>query len=115
MKRFIFAFGLLGLVGCFLPLALGVSLFELRHFDPGWQVWLMIAAFAVPTYVGWSRSEGERAAAIVGTASFGYLTYKLGTSVFDLVLHASIGGIMIGVATVAGLASSLLALSAARK
>jgi hypothetical protein len=114
MKRFIFAFGLLGLIGCFLPLTLGVSLFDLRHFDPGWQVWLMIAAFALPTYVGASRSESDQVAAVVGTASFGYLTYKIGTDIFDLVLHASIGGIMIGVATIAGLASSLLALSARR-
>jgi hypothetical protein len=91
------------------------SPFDLRHFDPGWQVWLMISAYAVPTYVGATRSESDRTAAIVGTAAFGYLAYKLGTSVFDLVLHASIGGIMIAVATFAGLASSLLALCAARK
>lgn len=111
MKRFISAFGLLGLVGCFLPLALGVSLFELRHLAGGWDVWLVLAAFAVPAYVGASTSEGEGTAAVVGTVSFGYLAYKLGTDVLDLVFHASIGGIMIGVATVAGLASSLIALS----
>jgi hypothetical protein len=111
MKRSIFAFGLLGLIGCFLPLTLGVSLFEMRSFDPGWSVWLVIAAYAVPTLVGGSRSESERVAAIAGTVSFGYLAYKFGTGVFDLVVHGSIGGIMMGIAVVGGLASSLLALS----
>jgi hypothetical protein len=114
MKRIIFGFGVLGLIGCFLPLMVGLSWFELRHFDQGWTVWLVVAAFALPTYVGAARSEGESAAALVGTACFGYLTYKFGTDVFDLVLHASIGGIMMGVAVIGGLASSLLALSASR-
>ena len=115
VKRIIFFFGLVGLIGCFLPLAFGVSLFEMRHFDPGWTVWLVLAAYAVPTIVGASKDEGERAAAIVGTAGFGYLAFKFGTGVFDLVLHASIGGIMMGVAVIGGLASSLLALAASRK
>lgn len=115
MKRFILAFGALGLVGCFLPLIAGLSWFDIRHLDAGWTVWLVLAAFALPAYVGASRSENEAAAALVGTASFGYLAFKFGTGVFDLVFHASIGGIMMGVAVIGGLAASLLALSVARK
>lgn len=115
VKRIISFFALVGLIGCFLPLAFGVSLFEMRQFDPGWTVWLVIAAYAVPALVGASKTESERVAAIVGCAGFGYLAFKFGTGVFDLVLHASIGGIMMGVAVIGGLASSLLALGAARK
>jgi hypothetical protein len=108
VKRFILAFGVLGLLGCFLPLALGVSLFELRHLDHGWHVWLVLAAFALPTYVG--ATENDKMAGIAGAVSFGYLAYKFGTGLFDLVFHASIGGIMIGVAVIAGLVASLTAL-----
>jgi hypothetical protein len=115
MKRIIFAFGVLGLVGCFLPLMIGMSWFDMRHFDQGFAVWVVVAAFALPAYVGAARGEGERVAALVGTGCFGYLAYKFGTGVFDLVVHASIGGIMMGVAIVGGLASSLLALSVARE
>ncbi|HEY5950119.1 MAG TPA: hypothetical protein VIV40_31705 [Kofleriaceae bacterium] len=115
MKRSILAFGLLGLVGCFLPLVAGLSWFEIRHFDQGWTVWAVLAAFAIPTFVGASSSETDRTAALVGTACFGYLAYKFGTGVFDLVVHASLGGIMMGVAVVGGLASSLLALSGSRR
>ena len=115
MKRSIFAFGVLGLVGCFLPLVAGLSWFDIRHLDAGWTVYLVLAAFALPAIVGASKTESERAAAFVGTASFGYLAYKLGTGVFDLVLHASIGGIMMGVAVIGGFATSLLALAATQK
>ena len=114
MKRFICGFGALGLVGCFLPLMVGLSWFDMRHFDQGWTVWAVLAAFAVPAAVGASRSEGERATALVGVTCFGYLGYKFGTGVLDLVVHASLGGIMMGVAIIGGLASSLLALSARR-
>lgn len=115
MKRSLFAFGVLGLVGCFLPLVAGLSWFELRHLDQGWTVWLVMAAFAVPAYVGAARDESQRTAAIVSTVSFGYLAYNFNTSVFDLVFHGSIGGIMMGVALLGGLASSLLGLSVAKK
>jgi hypothetical protein len=108
VKRFILGFGLLGLLGCFLPLTLGVSLFDLRHFEHGWHVWLVIASFAVPAYVG--ATEPDKTAGVVGSVAFGYLAYKFGTGVFDLLFHASIGGIMIGVAVIAGLVSSVTAL-----
>jgi hypothetical protein len=114
MKRIVSFFGVLGLLGCFLPLVPGVSWFDIRHLDPGWTVYLVFAAFALPAYVGAVKGETDTAAAVVGTASFGYLAYKFGTGVFDLVFHASIGGIMMGVAVIGGLATSLLALAASR-
>jgi len=115
MKRSILVFGLLGLVGCFLPLVAGVSWFDMRHFDEGWTVWLVVAAFAIPTLVAASRSETDRVAAIVGAACFAYLLYKFRSGVVDLVIHGSLGGIMMGVAVLGGFASSLLVLSASRE
>ena len=114
MKRPIFAFGLLGLVGCFLPLAAGISWLDLRHFDQGWTVWLVVAAFAIPTFIAASKSETDKVAAIAGLGGFGYTLYKFKTGVFDLVVHGSLGGIMMGIAIVGGFASSLLVLAAAR-
>jgi hypothetical protein len=108
VKRTIFLFGLAGLVGCFLPMLFGVSWFQMRHFDAGWSVWLVMAAFALPTFVA-AGSDTNRLVAIVGTASFGYLLLEFGTGVFDLLLHASIGGILMGVSVLGGLATSLLA------
>ena len=115
MKRSISAFGVLGLIGCFLPLVAGVSWFDMRHFDAGWTIWLVMAAFALPAFVGASRSETDRVAAILGTACFGYLTYKFRTGVFDLVIHGSLGGIMMGIAVIGGLTTSLLVLAASSR
>jgi hypothetical protein len=115
MKRFLLGFGALGLVGCFLPLVLGLSWFEMRHMDTGWTVWLVMAAFAVPTFIGSTKGELDRADAIAATVSFGYLAYKFNTDTLDLLFHASIGGIMMGVALIGGLCASILSLAAAKK
>jgi len=115
MKRAIFVFGLVGLIGCFLPLVAGVSLFDLRHLGHAWKIWVVLGAFAVPTYVGLAPSEGNRVAGIAAMASFAYLAIKFGTGVFDLLVHASIGGIMMGVGIIGGLAASLLTLAASSK
>jgi hypothetical protein len=110
VKRIISIFAVLGLVGCFLPLVPGVSLFDLRHAVEGWHVWAVLAAFALPAYVGLAHGESERVAALVGTASFGYLIYKFGTGVLDLLIHASLGGMLMGVAIIGGLFTSALGL-----
>ena len=108
MKRFIAIFGLVGLVGCFLPLIAGVSFFELRHLE--WlPVILMTAAFAVPMLVGVQASTA--ASALAGLVGFGYVIFKFNSGLWDLVIHAEIGGKLMGVAAVCGFVSSLLALA----
>lgn len=115
MKRPLFLFGLLGLVGCFLPLIAGMSWFNMRHYDQSWTVWLVMAAFALPTYLGAVAEDSDRGAAIAAAAGFGYLGYKFNTGVFDLAFHGSIGGIMMAVAIVGGIFVSLLGLIASKK
>jgi hypothetical protein len=105
MRKAIAAFGVLGLVGCFLPLVGGISMFDLRHVD-ALPVWLLVAAFAAPMIAG--LADHTRVAAVVGTIGFGYVLYKFGTDTLNLVLDASIGGKMMGVAAVAGFACALL-------
>jgi hypothetical protein len=107
MKR-IFLFALVGFVGCFLPLALGMSWFNLRHYDMGWTVWAVLAAYAIPMFVAGSDAS-NRTAAVVGTACFGFIGYTFAGDVTDLVLHGSIGGILMGIALIGGLVSSLAA------
>jgi hypothetical protein len=105
MKKSIALFGLLGLIGCFLPLAPHVSWFDFHSWD--WLVWLVIAAFAVPMLAGLGASK-TAVASVVGCLCFGYILFKFGTGTIDLVLHASIGGKMMAVGAIGGLASSLL-------
>lgn len=110
MKRPIALFGLVGLVGCFLPLIAGVSFFELRNLE--WMpVILMLAAFAVPLIAGVQAGPSSGPAALAGLLGFGYVAIKFGTGLWDLTIHAEIGGKMMAIGAVGGLVSSLLALA----
>lgn len=110
MKRYILLFGALGLAGCFLPLVGGISVFDLRHFR--FAAWLIVAAFALPVIVAW---RGTAAATVLaGLAGFGYLGLKLGPRAIDLVLHAGLGGKLIGVAVVGGAIATIGAVFEAR-
>ncbi len=106
MKRAFAIFGLLGLVGCFLPLAAGISLFDVRAFDAA-GVYLVMAAFAVPMFLGLA-GKLPAAAKVGAVGCFAYLLfYKFGFDTFDLVVHGAIGAKLMGVAAVGGLVTSL--------
>ncbi len=112
MKRLLLAVSALGLLGCFLPFVLGVSWFDLRHVDPGMTVWWVIAAFAVPTFIGASSGELDKSDAIAATTAYGYLAYKFNIDAFRMLIHTSLGGIMMAVAMICGLCIALLSLVA---
>jgi hypothetical protein len=112
MRKAIALFGLLGLVGCFLPLIGGMSMFDLREID-AIAVYLLLAAFLAPMIAGFS--DKVAIASTVGTIGFGYVLYKFGFNTLDLVLEGGLGGKMIGVAAVAGFACSLLGFAEQRK
>ena len=104
MRRYLFGFALLGLVGCFLPVIGGtsISLFDLHHLT--WRAWLIAAAFAAPALTVW---RGSASAVIVSVIGFGYLALRMGPRCTDLVLYAGIGGKLIGVAVVGGVIATV--------
>lgn len=105
MKRAFAIFGLVGLVGCFLPLAEGISLFDLRVFDT-LKVLAVMGAFAVPMFLGLAtKLHAGAKAAVVGC--FAFLLYNFGFDTFDLIIHGAIGGKAMGLAAVGGLVTSL--------
>ena len=108
MKRSVAILGLVGLIGCFLPLVDGLSLFDLRHID-AWPVYLVLAAFAAPMIAG-ARNRMTSLHSLVALGGFGYVLYKFGTGVIDLIIHAQIGGRMMGISAVAGFVVALYAL-----
>jgi FtsH-binding integral membrane protein len=112
MRKPIALLGLLGLVGCFLPLVGGFSMFDLRHFE-ALPVYLLMAAFLVPMIAG--LADNVKAAAAVGTLGFGYVLFKFGFGTLDLFIDGRIGGKAIAVAAVAGFACSLLAFAEKQK
>jgi hypothetical protein len=114
MKRWLALFATIGLVGCFLPLIASISFWDF-HEIAGWRVYAVIAAYIIPLVIAIGNDSKSFAGALGATASFGYLLYTFGFDLFDIVIHAAIGGIMMGVGAVGGFAVSIAALAAARK
>ena len=111
MKRALAVFGLLGLVGCFLPVMVGgESIFELRHFD--WvRVILMFSAFGFPLLAGLQRGPTTVGTALTGLGCFGYVVVKFRFGLWDLLSTGEAGGKMIAIAAVGGLLASVAALA----
>ncbi len=110
MKRGFALFGLLGLVGCFLPLVPGFSLFDAWQLDRT-GVALVIAAFALPMVLGFA-DKLHPGASIGAIGCFSYLLlYKFGFDVLDLMWHGSIGGKAMGVAAIGGFLTSIASLA----
>ena len=112
MKRLIAVFGLVGLVGCFLPLAVGISLVDFRRLE-AWPIYLIVAGFLVPTVAALTDKPG--AAAFLAAIGFGYVAVKFNTGIWDLVVHADIGGKMMGVGAIGGLLATLASFAEARE
>jgi len=114
MKRTFAIFGLIGLVGCFLPLVPGFSLFDAWQLDR-LGVALVIAAFALPMLLGFA-DKLQPGATIAAIGCFAYLLfYKFGFDVLDLIWHGSIGGKAMGVAAIGGFLTSLGAVTEGSK
>ncbi|MBL9012934.1 MAG: hypothetical protein JNL83_02090 [Myxococcales bacterium] len=112
MKRAFALFGLLGLVGCFLPMIPGLSLWDLAELDRV-QIYLMMAAFAVPALLGLA-GKLPTAGKLTALGCFAYLLfYKMGFDVLDLLWHASIGGKAMAVAAIGGTVTALGSLAEA--
>ena len=100
MKRLGIAFGILGILGCFLPFVLGISFWDLRNADGGWHVYLVLAAFAAPVLA----SQTTKAGALLGLAGFGYVAWRVfGTDVLTVLRHGSLGAILMVVGAFGGL------------
>jgi hypothetical protein len=112
MKRLGLVFGILGIVGCFLPFVLGISFWDLRAADGGWRVYLVLAAFAAPVLA----SQATRSGALLGVAGFGYVAWRVfGSDVLTILRHGSIGAILMVVGAFGGLLSSISALASSRE
>ena len=105
MKKTFALFGLIGLIGCFLPMFLGFSLFNAR--EGSWfEVMLIITAFAIPMFLGFA-DKLHPAASLIAAGCFGYIVWRFGFDIKDLIIHGEIGGKAMGLSALLGLATSL--------
>jgi hypothetical protein len=104
--------GLVGLAGCFLPLGHGESLWALRSLSPS-STYLVMSGFAAATVVaslGVARPPLLRVQALIALLGFALVLIKL-RSVLDMLLtDASVGGRLLAVAPMVGIAMCGLAM-----
>jgi hypothetical protein len=96
-------------VGCFLPMIGPLSWFALRHMV-GLAAWLVIAAYVVAAIVGLSRTPLRATGAAVTLLAFGFVLWNFHGDILKLIIHVRIGGMMMGVAAIAGFVVSLASL-----
>jgi hypothetical protein len=116
IKRLVALCAVVGLVGCFLPLAsrhgLSISFFTLRR-APGHalDVWAVVFGFLAPL-VAASSAARARTVALVATAGFGVVIWTLGFGLLDIAF-TSLGGMAMTAGALAGIATAGLAWLAA--
>jgi hypothetical protein len=104
--------GLLGLVGCFLPLATGeglsISFFDYRKADAGY-FYTIAAGYSLGLVMGamGSAKGMQRWMSILAIAGFGVIVARMRGNLIDL-LKQGIGAKLMAVGAVAGLIFSIL-------
>lgn len=103
LKLGVVACGLLGLVGCFLPLTESLSFFGTRAFDAA-NVYITLAGFAIAAAMGalGVARRMESWMAIIALVGFAMIVLRLRGDVVDL-LQAGIGAKLVGIGAIAGL------------
>ena len=100
--------GLLGLVGCFLPMVGEVSYFDTRAFDPA-SFYIVAIAFALPLAMGvLGFFKGmARWMSIISIVGFSVIMLRMRGEMVEL-LKAGIGAKLMGIGAVAGLVFAIL-------
>ena len=103
LKLGIVVCGLLGLVGCFLPLTDELSFFGMRAFDAA-NVYIILAGFAVATAMGaLGVAKGmQQWMGIIAIVGFAMIVLRMRGDMIDL-LKAGIGAKLMAIGAIAGL------------
>jgi hypothetical protein len=110
VKVGVLASGLLGIVGCFLPLKGDLSLWAVRSLTPGLAT-MVISAFlvaAVVATIGLAKPPMLRWQAILAILGFGFVLAKLREVIVSFITDGAIGARLIGLSAVVGLVLAVL-------
>lgn len=108
MKLGVVVCGLIGLVGCFLPIMGGVTFFDTRQFDAA-NFYLVAAGYAAALAMGaMGLARGmQRWMSIIAIVGFGVVVLRMRGEVVEM-MKAGIGAKLMGIAALAGLAFAIL-------
>lgn len=119
LKFGVLACGLLGLIGCFLPMISfgdqSISLWKLREAPGGSsQVYMTMLAFIVPLVMGAmaaAKPPMQRWQAIVALIFFGFGFVKLREGFFKLITDGAIGAKLMAISVIAGVVFAILCIA----
>jgi hypothetical protein len=111
MKKAIQIFAALGFIGCFLPLVVGVpknvSWWDLRDRESAWIIYSVIGAYGFAFLAATFAKLHKRAGALAALLPLGYIVYEV--RVVHYILNTRIGGVMMGIGALGGLAAAAIA------
>lgn len=108
MKLGVVVCGLLGLVGCFLPMVEGVSFFDTRAFDAS-NAYIVMGGFATAMVMGaLGIAKGmARWISIIAIVGFGVVVLRMRGELVEM-MKAGVGAKLMGIAAMAGLVFAIL-------
>jgi hypothetical protein len=116
IKFAVLACGVLGLIGCFLPMVsaegLSFSFWDAHKAPDGVQVYLVMAGYALAAVMGaMGAAKGfKRPQGIAALVGFAFVIFKFRGGFMDL-LKAAIGAKLMFIAALAGVVVSVIALA----
>lgn len=118
LKFGVLACGLIGLIGCFLPMVseagMSMSFFGMRKFMGGGQIFLTMGGYIAALVMGAmaaAKPPMQRWQAIVATIGFAFVLFKLRDGITDFLKHGAIGAKLMIIAAIAGLVVSILCIA----
>lgn len=105
--------GVLGLVGCFLPMisegGLSFTFFDMRKADAA-QTFMVMGAYAVGlAMAAMGAAKGmQRWQSIVAAIAFAFVVFKFRGGFLDLITKGAIGAKLMGIAAIGGLVFAIL-------
>ena len=108
LKLGVAACGLVGIIGCFLPMVSGISFFDTRAFDAS-HVYITLAAFGAALVMGalGIQKGMQRWMSVIAIVGFSVVILRMRGEIVEL-MKAGIGGKLMGAAALAGLALAIL-------
>jgi hypothetical protein len=108
LKFGVVACGLVGLIGCFLPMVASVSFYDTRHFDAA-NFYITAAAYAAAASMGgMGIARGmQRWMSVIAIVAFSLVLLRMRGELVEM-LKAGIGAKLMLVAALAGLSLAIL-------
>jgi hypothetical protein len=115
LKFGVLAFGLLGIIGCFLPMVSAggqsISFFSMKELIGAGQVFMVMGGYGAALVMGAmaaAKPPMQRWQGIVAIVGFAFVVFKMRDGFMKLITDGAIGAKLMGISAIAGLVVAIL-------